>query len=320
MARTNTTVLILGESGTGKELVAQAIHKTSPRAEAPLISVNCAAIPESIIESELFGHEKGAFNGASSSRKGVVEAADGGTLFLDEVGELPLEAQARLLRLLQQKEVRKMGSTESHNVNVRLIAATHRNLKKLCSIGEFREDLYYRLQVIELQLPPLRDRGEDILLLANFFLHKPCAKNQHTLAAQLSTDAIKAITSYHWPGNVRELENAIERALILCDDGVINPEALGIPESDQTSTQKTTIGKANALYQPAESEVTSPSTEDFESSQLSLEDYFQRFVLNNQHQMTETQIAHKLGISRKCLWERRQRFGIPRTKTKGQSL
>ena len=166
VAPTDATVLIQGESGTGKELVAKAIHNQSRRADKPLISVNCAAIPETLIESELFGHEKGAFTGATAQRQGLVEAADGGTLFLDEIGELPLEAQARLLRVLQEGEIRRVGSVQSQKVNVRLVAATHRNLKELSSQGEFREDLYYRLNVMELHLPPLRDRGEDVIEIA----------------------------------------------------------------------------------------------------------------------------------------------------------
>jgi two-component system response regulator HydG len=206
---TDATVLILGESGTGKELVARALHDQSTRRAGPLISVNCAAIPETLIESELFGHEKGAFTGANAMRKGLVEAADGGTLFLDEIGELPLEAQARLLRLLQEKEVRRVGSTESRKVDVRLCAATHRDLKALVGQGRFREDLFYRLNVFELRLPALRERGDDVIELAQRFIERACRKiNRDTLL--LSEAATRAISNYTWPGNVRELENAIE--------------------------------------------------------------------------------------------------------------
>lgn len=316
VARTKTTVLILGESGTGKELVAKAIHQTGHRANGELISVNCAAIPQALIESELFGHENGAFTGASTSRKGLVEAADGGTLFLDEVGELPLEAQARLLRLLQEKEFRKVGSTQSHTIDIRLVAATHRNLKRLAATGQFREDLYYRLQVIELQLPPLRERGDDILALAHFFLEKLRKKNHCFSDVRFSNSAISAIKYYRWPGNVRELENAIERALILCDSSEINPETLGIPTPEQDNSL---LDEANISQ--FEQVNFSPGTNvKSENRALSLEDYFQRFVLENQNQMTETQIARKLGISRKCLWERRQRLGIPRSKGKQTGL
>ncbi|OZB13871.1 MAG: response regulator, partial [Marinobacter sp. 34-60-7] len=176
VAPTETTVLINGESGTGKELAARALHLLSPRATKPLISVNCAAIPESLIESELFGHEKGAFTGAVSARTGLIEAADGGSLFLDEIGELPAEAQARLLRVLQESEIRKVGSTQSRTVDVRMIAATHRNLKAMTRTGEFREDLYYRLNVMQIRLPPLRERRSDVLGLARRFLKRQAAR------------------------------------------------------------------------------------------------------------------------------------------------
>ncbi|EDO25945.1 predicted protein, partial [Nematostella vectensis] len=212
VAPTDSNVLIQGESGTGKELVARALHNLSRRAKAPLISVNCAAIPESLIESELFGHEKGAFTGASAGRAGLVEAADGGTLFLDEIGELPLEAQARLLRVLQEGEIRRVGSVQSQKVDVRLIAATHRDLKTLSKIGQFREDLYYRLHVIALKLPPLRERGADVIEIARAFLIRQSTR-QGRLDLSFANDAEQAIRHYPWPGNVRELENAIERAL-----------------------------------------------------------------------------------------------------------
>tara|TARA_R110001583_G_scaffold94577_1_gene238204 strand:+ start:5749 stop:6852 length:1104 start_codon:yes stop_codon:yes gene_type:complete len=176
VAPTDATVMIHGESGTGKELVAKALHQQSRRATAQLISVNCAAIPETLLESELFGHEKGAFTGAATQRQGLVEAANGGTLFLDEIGELPLEAQARLLRVLQESEIRRVGAVQSIKVDVRLIAATHRNLKEMAACGEFREDLYYRLNVVELTLPPLRDRGDDVTELASFMLTRACEK------------------------------------------------------------------------------------------------------------------------------------------------
>ncbi|MCG8523989.1 MAG: sigma-54 dependent transcriptional regulator, partial [Pseudomonadales bacterium] len=216
VAPTETTVLIQGESGTGKELAARALHLLSPRARKPLISVNCAAIPESLIESELFGHEKGAFTGAVSARTGLIEAADGGSLFLDEIGELPAEAQARLLRVLQESEIRKVGSTQSRTVDVRMIAATHRNLKAMTRTGEFREDLYYRLNVMQIRIPPLRERRADILGLARRFLKRQASKLGRP-ELSLSPEAMQALERYRWPGNVRELENAIERASILTD-------------------------------------------------------------------------------------------------------
>jgi DNA-binding NtrC family response regulator len=305
VAPTDSNVLVQGESGTGKELVARALHNLSRRAKAPLISVNCAAIPESLIESELFGHEKGAFTGASASRAGLVEAADGGTLFLDEIGELPLEAQARLLRVLQEGEIRRVGSVQSQKVDVRLIAATHRDLKTLSKIGQFREDLYYRLHVIALKLPPLRERGADVLEIARVFLIRQSTR-QGRPGLSFAADAEQAIRHYPWPGNVRELENAIERAVILCEGNNISAELLGIDiELDDLEDDFTGLPPQSGLgHEPSE------PTED-----LSLEDYFQHFVLEHQDHMTETELARKLGISRKCLWERRQRLGIPRRKS-----
>ena len=227
VALTNSTVLINGESGTGKELVARAIHKLSSRCDNEMISVNCAAIPENLIESELFGHEKGAFTGATATRTGLVEAAHGSTLFLDEIGELPLEAQARLLRVLQESEIRKVGSVQSKKVDVRLVVATHRDLKQLVVDGLFREDLYYRINVMTLLIPPLRDRGNDILELADAILIRTC-KRLKTPVLSFADSASQAIAKYPWPGNVRELENAIERAVVLAEDAVIGEELLAI--------------------------------------------------------------------------------------------
>ncbi|KRO73072.1 MAG: Fis family transcriptional regulator, partial [OM182 bacterium BACL3 MAG-120507-bin80] len=227
VALTNSTVLINGESGTGKELVAKAIHKLSSRCDNEMISVNCAAIPENLIESELFGHEKGAFTGATATRTGLVEAAHGSTLFLDEIGELPLEAQARLLRVLQESEIRKVGSVQSKKVDVRLVVATHRDLKQLVVDGLFREDLYYRINVMTLLIPPLRDRGNDILELADAILIRTC-KRLKTPVLSFADSASQAIAKYPWPGNVRELENAIERAVVLAEDAVIGEELLAI--------------------------------------------------------------------------------------------
>lgn len=305
VAPTDATVLIQGESGTGKELVARALHTQSRRKDAPMISVNCAAIPETLIESELFGHEKGAFTGAASLRLGLVEAADGGTLFLDEIGELPLEAQARLLRVLQEGEIRRVGSVQSKKVDVRLIAATHRNLKELSAKAEFREDLYYRLNVLELHLPPLRERGQDVVELAEFMLQRSCEKMNRG-AMQLTEASRQAVLQYQWPGNVRELENAIERAVILADGDEITPENMAIDVSPDQYVPQTL--KEN-LIEPE----TSAST-DSNQGDLSLDDYFMHFVLENEDDMNETDLARKLGVSRKCLWERRQRLGIPRKK------
>ena len=298
VALTNSTVLINGESGTGKELVAKAIHKLSSRCDNEMISVNCAAIPENLIESELFGHEKGAFTGATATRTGLVEAAHGSTLFLDEIGELPLEAQARLLRVLQESEIRKVGSVQSKKVDVRLVVATHRDLKQLVVDGLFREDLYYRINVMTLLIPPLRDRGNDILELADAILIRTC-KRLKTPVLSFADSASQAIAKYPWPGNVRELENAIERAVVLAEDAVIGEELLAI------ETEKPRLTELVAEVPIAASAAI---------EELSLEDYFQRFVVEHEDMMNETQLAKKLGISRKCLWERRQRFGIPRKK------
>ncbi|MET0105915.1 MAG: sigma-54 dependent transcriptional regulator [Sedimenticola sp.] len=291
VAPTDTTVLILGESGTGKELVARALHEQSLRKDAPIITVNCAAIPETLIESELFGHEKGAFTGADTARTGLVEAADGGTLFLDEIGELPVAAQARLLRVLQNGEIRRVGSEQSRNVDVRLIAATHRDLKQRVQEGGFRSDLYFRLRVVELTLPPLRERGDDIIELAKVLLDKARTKFNRP-PVTMSNQAVELVTRYDWPGNVRELENTMERAVILCDGNTITPDLLAIDiAGERQSNQKSA-----------------------EMGELSLEEYFRQFVLENQDKMTETELAKRLGISRKALWERRQRFNLPRPK------
>ncbi|QBF28548.1 sigma-54-dependent Fis family transcriptional regulator [Pseudomonas tructae] len=308
VAPTDSNVLIQGESGTGKELVARALHNLSRRAKAPMISVNCAAIPETLIESELFGHEKGAFTGASAGRAGLVEAADGGTLFLDEIGELPLEAQARLLRVLQEGEIRRVGSVQSQKVDVRLIAATHRDLKNLAKVGQFREDLYYRLHVIALKLPALRERGADVNEIANAFLARQSARvGRNDL--RFGHDAEQAIRHYSWPGNVRELENAVERAVILCESPEISADLLGI------DIELSDLEDDDPFASLSSSSVTTSNTSHEPTEDLSLEDYFQHFVLEHQDHMTETELARKLGVSRKCLWERRQRLGIPRRKS-----
>ncbi len=308
IAPTESTVLVLGETGTGKELVARNIHRQSTRSAKTLISVNCAAIPETLIESELFGYEKGAFTGANTSRMGLIEAADGGTLFLDEIGELPMEAQARLLRFIQEGEIRRIGSVHSRKVDVRLICATHRNLPQLAANGQFRQDLYYRINVLRLSLPPLRERGKDILHLAERMLEQQAEKLGKP-KLYLSPRAIQAITTYQWPGNVRELEHAIERAAVLADSEEIDNDNLGI-DLELVNVNRL---RAESSSPKAPSERKSSASEPQED--LSLEDYFQHFVLEHQDSMSETELAQKLGISRKCLWERRQRFGLPRSKS-----
>ena len=221
VAPASSTILILGESGVGKELVAEAIHYASNRSDRAFVKLNCAALPESIIESELFGHEKGAFTGAVAHRKGRFELAQGGTLFLDEIGEISPGIQAKLLRVLQEKEFERVGGSETLKADVRIIAATNKNLEEKVREGEFREDLYYRLNIIPITIPPLRERKTDILLLSDFFIEKYNRLNGKSIN-RISTPAIDMLIAYHWPGNVRELENSIERAVILSEDRVIH--------------------------------------------------------------------------------------------------
>ena len=238
VARTNTTVLIRGESGTGKEMIAHAIHYNSPRAKKPFVKVSAAALPESLIESELFGYERGAFTGAQAAKKGRFELAEGGTLFLDEIGDLNPSTQVKLLRVLQEREIERLGGTTSIKINVRLIAATHQPLETLMEEARFRADLYYRLAVFTIFAPPLRERKPDIMLLADHFVEK-YAREHGKRIRRVSTPAIDMLTSYHWPGNVRELENTIERSVLVCDGGVIHGHHL--PPTLQTAEASDTV-------------------------------------------------------------------------------
>ncbi|SEQ40940.1 Two-component response regulator CbrB [Solimonas aquatica] len=287
VAGAEVTVLIRGESGTGKELVARAIHDQGARRDGPFIAVNCAAIPDNLIEAELFGHEKGAFTGATQRKEGLIAAANGGTLFMDEVGELAPAVQARLLRVLQEGEIRPVGSTQSRRVNVRVLAATHRDLEQMVREKSFREDLYYRLKVMEITLPPLRARGEDLEVLAEHLLAQ-AAQRLNRSGLRLSQRALAAIRRHDWPGNVRELGNALERAVILCDGPAIEPDHLALPQAPAR----------DAMQLPAGGQ--------------SLEDYFRQFVLAKQDSMSESELARALGISRKTLWERRSKMNLPR--------
>jgi DNA-binding NtrC family response regulator len=290
VAPTRSTVFIQGESGTGKELVARAIHDLSPRASFPFVAVNCAAIPEGLIESELFGHEKGSFTGANSAYAGLVESAEGGTLFLDEVGDLPLPMQARFLRVLNDSEVRRVGAARARKVDVRVLSATHRDLPERIAQGHFREDLYFRLRVFELRLPALRERKEDIPELAQFLLKQACERLDVPVP-ELATEAVSHLSAQSWPGNVRELANALERAAIMCEAGTITPALLSADAAPE------------------------PSASDEVDASPSLLDYFKRFVREHEGQLSETELAKKLGISRKALWERRQRLNLPRIKS-----
>ena len=242
VARSNATVLLRGESGTGKELIAHSLHYNSLRSKKPFIKVNCAALPETLIEAELFGHEKGVFTGADKRKKGRFEMADGGTLFLDEIGDLPPQTQIKLLRVLQEREFERLGGTETLKVNVRLITATNKNLEEEIANGNFREDLYYRLNVFTIFLPALRERKADILLLAEHFLAK-YEREHHKEIKRISTPAIDMLTSYHFPGNVRELENAIERAVLVCDEPVIHGHHL--PPTLQTAEFSGTVSQVS---------------------------------------------------------------------------
>ncbi len=237
VAPAETTVLILGETGTGKELFARALHNLSPRKDRPLVKVNCAALPSNLIESELFGHEKGSFTGATSRRSGRFELADQGTIFLDEIGELPLELQAKLLRVLQEGEIERLGDSKTRKINVRVIAATHRDLQEMVREGAFREDLYYRLSVFPLSLPPLRERQHDISLLAQAFINKYAQKTGKSIT-HLPQDVMQNLQAYHWPGNVREMENIIERAVILSNDNALHIPPLHNPAPSLTTTQQ----------------------------------------------------------------------------------
>lgn len=291
VAPTDATVLIVGGMGTGKELVARSIHAQSSRKDQTLISVNCAAFAENLIESELFGHEKGAFTGALQMEKGLIEAANGGTLFLDEIGELPHDAQSSLLRVLQEGEIRRVGSSKLIKVDVRFLIATHNNLQQMVEDRRFREDLYDQLSLFELQVPPLRDRDGDIKKLADAILTK-MSNRIHRKSMTFSARAYEELENYSWPGNVRELENVIERAVILCRGHCIESEdlALSMVESGQEKSF-------------AELE-----------QRFSLDQYFVSFVEKFQPEFNETELAKMLGISRKNLWEKRQRLEIPSRK------
>ena len=288
---TEATVLIQGESGTGKELIARALHASSSRRHAQVIAFNCAAIPETMIESELFGLDSRVAKLSQAARPGLVEAADGGTLFLDEVADMPPSAQARLVCFLQDGQVRRFGSAQARDANVRIIAATRQAVGEFAGHNRYSDDLFQCIDAV-LHIPPLRERGEDVVVLAQAVLERTCRmlnKQDLTFAAA----ALDAMRAYPWPGNVRELENAVERAVILTDQGVIDAERLAIG-----------AGRVR------------PETAEPEDQTSSLEDYFLRFVLDHEDQFTETELAAKLGISRKSLWERRQRLNIPRRRTR----
>jgi len=281
VARTDTTVLIQGESGTGKELIARAIHTHSHRAEKPYVAVNCAALPEGLLETELFGHTKGAFTGAWSSKKGLFLEAEGGTCFLDEIGDITPSLQAKLLRVLQEHEVRPVGGTETIKIDVRILAATNKDLETLVKAGRFREDAFYRLHVVTINLPPLREHPEDIPLLANHFIKTACHHAKKSVSG-ISKEALEILTHYHWPGNIRQLENVIERAVTLTTNNVLMPsdisEDLSLKEADHP------LSSSEAL--------------------LTLEEMKRQYVEQNLNQIggNQSKAAEVLGINRKTLY------------------
>jgi len=250
VAPARSTVLITGESGTGKELIAKAIHEASPRAQMPFVTVNSSNIPSELLESELFGHTRGAFTGAVAAKKGLFEVADGGSIFLDEIGDIPPETQVRLLRVIQEREFTPLGDTSPRRVDVRIVAATNIDLKEAVKQGTFREDLYYRLSVVPIELPPLRDRREDILPLAKHFISKYNEENGRQVAEQIAPDVLALMEAYVWPGNVRELENAIERAVVIAPGNEITRECLRSEISDPQSARAAAREGASAMSVP----------------------------------------------------------------------
>jgi two-component system response regulator AtoC len=288
VASTMSSVLITGESGTGKELIARAIVLNSDRKDKPFVTINCGAIPENLLESELFGHVRGSFTGAIKDHRGLIEEAEGGSLFLDEVGEIPLPVQVKLLRFLQEGEIRRIGDTKVRKFDVRIISATNRNLEEAIRDGVFREDLFFRLNVIPIFLPPLRERKEDIPPLASHLLQRLCDAHSRNVTG-ISSQTLKIFMNYPWPGNVREMENVIEYALHLTDEGnPIRPDQL----------PPKLLANPDATWSP----------KDF----VSIDEYTKQSIIVLQTEHSEEQIAGILGISRKNLWEKRKRWNLPR--------
>lgn len=286
IADSRSNILILGETGTGKELVSRAVHYNSSRRNKPFIPINCSAIPDNLLESELFGYVKGAFTGAVGSKRGLFEEADGGTVFLDEIADLNPNLQAKLLRVIDDHEIRPLGATQSRKVDIRIVAATNKDIVAAVKEGLCREDLYYRLNVVTLTLPPLRDRKEDIPLLTHFFLTKYSQEIGKPVKKILDA-CQKIMLEYPWPGNVRELRNIIERAVLIADRDTILPEHL--PDSLRGS--RTFISEAL-------------------DETLSIENYTKEFILRHQTGLGEQHLADKLGITRKSLWEKRKKWGL----------
>ncbi|HTZ18728.1 MAG TPA: sigma-54 dependent transcriptional regulator [Dissulfurispiraceae bacterium] len=291
IADSRSNVLIVGETGTGKELVARAIHAGSPRRHGPFIPINCSAVPETLLESEFFGYERGAFTGAIMPKRGLFEAADCGTLFLDEIGDLSQPLQAKLLRVMDDREIRPLGGIATKRVDIRFLAATNRDITKEVKEGRFREDLYYRLNVVTLKILPLRDRKGDIPILAAAFL-KRYAKEIGKPITSIDEMTMKLLTDYDWPGNVRELQNIIERSVLLADGEVIVPSHLA-----EELRRRKPGAITNSANVPG-------------GTVLSIEEYTKEFILRHQAENSEQELAEKLGITRKSLWEKRKRWGI----------
>jgi two-component system, NtrC family, response regulator AtoC len=288
IARIEAPVLVLGESGSGKELVARAIHVNSDRAAASFIVINCGAIPETLLESELYGHERGSFTGASGQRKGLLESASGGTLFLDEISETSLSFQVKLLRVIQEQEIRRVGSNETVKVNIRLVAATNRDLREMVRANRFREDLFHRLNVFMIALPPLRERIPDIPLLASYFLKIFTAKHGKTV--RLAADAVEAMKRYSWPGNVRELRNMLERAITFNDTGVIQADELEFAESGETESETAAV------------DVSGGSLDQMEKDHI--------IKVLKETGGNKKKAAEILGIERRTLYNKAKRLGI----------
>jgi DNA-binding NtrC family response regulator len=314
VAATDGTVLLLGESGTGKELVARSLHIQSRRSQGPFVPVHVGAIPETLIESELFGYRRGAFTGATIDRAGLIEEADGGTLFLDEVGEMPAAAQVKLLRTLESNEIRRLGDNATRLVDLRVIAATHRDLRALVDAGQFREDLYYRLNVVQIEIPPLRERREDIGLLASYFLER-AAERHRRAGLHFSPEAMAVLERHDYPGNVRELENAIEHAVTMSEGDEIRPGDLPVavryprmlPRHEELGT-----GLAPGAMR---SERTAPPPGQDPRDAWSLAEVEKEHIRRvlGAHRGNATSAARQLGISRTTLWRKLREYGLSRT-------
>jgi two-component system response regulator AtoC len=316
VAQSNITVIVRGETGAGKEVIAEEIHKRSARAQKPLVKLNCAALPEALLEGELFGYERGAFTGAQQAKQGLIEAADGGTLFLDEVGELTLATQAKLLRVVENREVLRLGSVRPTRVDIRMVAATHRDLEEMVATGAFRQDLYYRFAGVSIVVPPLRERVEEIPRLANEFVARFCRENKRPIIP-ISDAAMQLLKMYPWPGNVRELRNVIERAIVFCKGIAIAPEHLGLPE--RSSRPPMAAARISPSQPPsmaptpsaAASTIAFGSTANLPAEMADLE---RERILAALAQCggNQTQAAEMLGISRRTLLRRLDEYAVPR--------